>query len=136
MEKYETDIEQQVAIAELYESCFIEAIQEQAEQKKFKKGDFAQDVWPESSPIVARHRWENMRFGDQRTGKPKTCSMSDAYRMVKALGLQMPYVTLVAEYLLDQKLKEMESAQREPAKPEPPRRGRKKREGDKDSSAE
>jgi len=129
MNNHDEVAEQQAAIADLYEKCFIEAVQEQAEQKKIKKGGFAQDVWPESSPFVARHRWEKMRFGDRRTGKPTVCSLSDAYRMVKALGLRMPYVALLADFMVEQRLKEMGQAESEEAPTPPPaKRGRKKKE--------
>ena len=103
-------IDQHAEIANLYESCFIETIRELAEAKNFKKGDFAKQVWPESSDKVARNRWERMRTEDGRTGKPVACSLSDAYRMASVLGLQMSYVTVQAEFKAKRLIEDMDRA--------------------------
>lgn len=98
---------QQPVIAELFEACFVELVQTLAEKNKLKKGGFAQSVWPESTPQVARNRWNAMRTVDHRTGKPTSCTLADAYRMAMALGLQMPYICLQAEAMVGEKLKQM-----------------------------
>ncbi|MDL2260360.1 hypothetical protein LJB99_05765 [Deltaproteobacteria bacterium OttesenSCG-928-K17] len=101
---------QQSIMADLFEACFIEMVQGLAEKNNLKKGDFAEQVWPESSTHVARNRWIRMRTTDSRTGKPVSCSLADAYRMAMALGLQMAYVTLQAENLAEQRFKQMDQS--------------------------
>ena len=104
------DHDQRAVMADLFEISFVEIVQNLAEKRKFKKGEFARQAWPESTPQVARNRWNNMRTVDHRTGKPTSCTLSDAFRMAMALGFQIAYVTLQAEILAEQKFGQMTQA--------------------------
>jgi len=117
---------QQAVMAELFESSFIEIVLNLTQNNKFKKAEFARQIWPESSPQVARNRWNGMRNGDSRTGKPISCTLRDAYMMASILGLQMAYVTLQAENMAEQRFKEMTKADDQQITPPAPRRRRKK----------
>lgn len=94
-------------IAKLFEASFIELALEMAQKNNLKKGQFASLIWPELNPLVARNRWGNMRLADSRTGKPTPCTLTDAYRIVKALGVNVAYLTLQAENLAEHKFKQM-----------------------------
>lgn len=107
MEHIDDDYRQKAVMADLFESSFIEMVCNLAVKQKIKKGDFANRVWPDSSEHVARNKWANMRIKAPGTGKPATCSLSDAFRLASALGLNMAYVVLQAENLAENKLKEI-----------------------------
>ena len=98
-------------MADLFEVSFIEVIVGLAAKSSVKKGAFARLVWPESTPLVARNRWATMRIPHPRNGKPIACTLSDAYRLASALGLQVAYVALQAENLAEQKFEQMKLAE-------------------------
>jgi hypothetical protein len=100
-------------MADLFEESFIEVIDGLAEKGGLKKGAFSRLVWPDSTPLVARNRWANMRTPLARNGRPIACNLSDAYRLAKALGLQVAYVALQAENLADRKYEQMKLAESE-----------------------
>lgn len=136
MKKADDSSTHHAVIAELFEKYFIKLVTNLAEENKIKKGEFAQRVWPESTSQVARNRWNGMRTEDCRTGKPLTCTLSDAFRMARILGLQVAYVALQAENLAEQRFKQMTLADETPqVKPQNPRR-RRKSEAAEDQSTE
>ena len=93
--------------AELLMESFVEVVDETAEEKGLKKSEFAQKVWPESSPRAASSRWQTMRTVATNTGRPQGVLISDAQRMAEVLGQDLPYLFLRATL----KAKEKEAAQ-------------------------
>jgi len=91
-------------LAELVESCFIEIALRLLENNDMKVGVFLDKAWPRSNRGVAKNKWAAMKGKDPKTGKPARCSISDAYRIVQALGLKMGYVIVQAEALAEERL--------------------------------
>jgi hypothetical protein len=82
--------------AELLMEAFVGVVDETAEEKGLKKSEFAQKVWPESSPRAASSRWQTMRTVATNTGRPQGVLISDAQRMAEVLGQDLPYLFLRA----------------------------------------
>ena len=105
--------------AELLMESFVEVVDETAEEKGLKKSEFAQKVWPESSPRAASSRWQTMRTVATNTGRPQGVLISDAQRMAEVLGQDLPYLFLRATM----RAKDKEAAQGA-AETDPPKRKR------------
>jgi hypothetical protein len=96
--------------SEMFMKAFVEVVSEMAAIKGLKKGAFAQKVWPETSPKLAREKWLHIRTITPRTGQPQGVLISDALRMAEALGEELAFLMLRAKDLTLKKQKEMEAA--------------------------
>ena len=85
------------SLATKMERCFVELVAERAEIQGFRKGEFAQRVWPETSLKAASSRWTAMRGVAAHTGKPQGVTISDAQRMAEALGEDVSYLLAIAK---------------------------------------
>ncbi len=108
--------------SELLMEAFVEVVDETAEAQGFKKSEFAQKVWPESSPRAASSRWQAMRTKVTNTGKPQGVLISDAQRMSDVLKQELPYLFLRASL----RAREKEAAQKAVEQTAKPRRKRSK----------
>ncbi len=77
------------------ERAFVQIIEERAELR-FKKGEFAANVWPQMSPKAAASRWTSIRTKASNTGKPQSVSIADAQRMAAVVGKELSYLLAVA----------------------------------------
>lgn len=107
MKKSEAEGREMKDFGELLMESFVEVVDEIAEEAGFKKSEFAQKVWPESSARAASSRWQTMRTVATNTGRPQGVLISDAQRMAGVLGQELPYLFLRA----NMKAKEKEAAQ-------------------------
>ena len=96
METKDAEGRERKGFAELLMESFVEVVDETAEEKGLKKSEFAQKVWPESSPRAASSRWQTMRTVATNTGRPQGVLISDAQRMAEVLGQDLPYLFLRA----------------------------------------
>lgn len=78
------------------ERAFVDLIIERAEQRGFKKGEFAAQIWPEMSPKAAASRWTSVRTKASNTGKPQSVSIADAHRMAAVIGRELSYLVAIA----------------------------------------
>lgn len=89
--------------SELLMEAFVEVVDECSKTRGLKKSEFAQKVWPESSPRAASSRWQTMRTVATNTGRPQGVLISDAHRMAEVLNMDLPYLLLRASYLAKEK---------------------------------
>ena len=78
------------------ERSFVQIIEERAESNRFKKGEFAAQLWPEMSPKAAASRWTSIRTKASNTGKPQSVSIADAQRMAEVIGKELSYLLAIA----------------------------------------
>lgn len=97
-------------LAELVMRCYVELIDQRAEAGGFKKGDFAQKVWPETTLKNCRARWLHIRTITPNTGQPQGVLIADAYRMAQALGESFSLLMMRAEDMALKKMEEFESS--------------------------
>lgn len=79
-------------MANALERAFVELVARRVEERGWKKGEFAAEVWPEDKPKVAMARWTAMRRKASKTGKPQGLSISDAERMAQVLREDLSYL--------------------------------------------
>ena len=90
------DQEQLKGYAERMMEKFVRLTEKMAKAQGLRHAEFAQMVWPESSPRVAAYRWQSMRTKVRNTGKPQGVLISDAYRMSMALKQDLAYMFLLS----------------------------------------
>ncbi len=86
-------------LSELAMQCYVKLVDELAEIKGFKKGTFAQAVWPEDTPDVSRARWLHIRTITPNINKPQVLSLVDAHRMAIILEENFTFLMMRAESL-------------------------------------
>ncbi|MCL2029650.1 MAG: immunity protein [Deltaproteobacteria bacterium] len=91
-------------INNLMMEAYVEVAAAMAKEQGFKKGEFAQKVWPDSEARVAINRWRNMRTQVKITGKPQGLLVSDANRLALALNKNISYMFILAQELAIKKL--------------------------------
>ncbi len=79
------------------ERSFVDLIDNRADLRGFRKGEFAKMVWPEASPKSAAAKWTAIRGKATHTGKPQGVLVSDAQRMAEILGEDLTYLLAVAK---------------------------------------
>lgn len=104
-----------VDIAELVMGCFVELVDDLAQAKGLKKGDFAQKVWPDATPKANRARWLHIRTLAPKTGQPQGVLISDAYRMAEALNEDFALLMLRAKDLAFKKQAELDEQEKSKA---------------------
>jgi len=95
--------EQLKGYAERMMEKFVRLTEKMAKAQGLRHAEFAQMVWPESSPRVAAYRWQSMRTKVRNTGKPQGVLISDAYRMSMALKQDLAYMFLLSRGEEDRK---------------------------------
>lgn len=81
--------------AQKFERAFVDLVTVRAEQRGFRKGEFAAKMWPWMNPKIAATRWNAMRDKSAHTGKPQNITLADALRMADALGEDLGYLLSV-----------------------------------------
>ena len=94
-------------LADLVMRCYVQVIDERAESKGIKKGDFARRIWPEGTPKASRSRWLHIRTADAISGHQQGLLVSDAYKMAQALGENFSMLMMRAEDLAIRKMEEI-----------------------------
>jgi len=100
-------------VNDLMMEAYIELAASMAKAQGFKKGEFAQKVWPDSEPRVAINRWRSMRTQVKITGKPQGLLVSDANRLAQALNQNISYMFILAQDLAQKKLAALQSSEGE-----------------------
>jgi hypothetical protein len=103
---------------DLMMESFIELAAEMSRAAGFKKGEFAQKLWPQSDPRVAVNRWRWMRSQVKITGKPQGLLVSDAQRIATALNQNLAYMFVLAQDRATKKLTAQETGQKKIAPPQ------------------
>ena len=111
-------------INDLIMEAFIQVAADMAKAQGFKKGDFAQRIWPDSETRVAVNRWRNMRTQVKITGKPQGLLVSDAHRLALALNQNISYMFILAQDLAQKKLAALNAAEALDKPGEKKKRGR------------
>jgi len=78
-----------------FERIFIQKVLDLAKKKGFSIASFAQTAFPpgyKSDPV----RRSRTILSKNRLGKPQKINLTDAYLMSKALGMELPYLMLIA----------------------------------------
>ena len=109
-------------VNDLMMEAFIEVATGMAKDLGFKKGDFAQKIWPNSERRVAINRWRSMRTQVKVTGKPQGLLVSDANRLAVALNQNISYMFILAQDLAHKKWGALNEAEREEPKPKEKKR--------------
>ena len=118
------DQEQLKGYAERMMEKFVRLAEKMAKDQGLRHAEFAQMVWPESSPRVAAYRWQSMRTKVRNTGKPQGVLISDAYRMSLALNQDLAYMFLLSRGEDDRK-EAAPKAEKRAAQPDREEKGRK-----------
>lgn len=87
-----------------FERAFVALVNERAEDRGYKKGEFAAKLWPWMNPKIAATRWNAIREKAVHTGKPQNVTIADALRMADALGEDVGYLMVIAKENLKRQL--------------------------------
>ena len=79
------------------ERSFVELVSEYAHAQGWRKGPFAQNVWPNTPAKAAAAKWSAMRGQAAHTGKPQGVLLSDAQQMAETLGEDLSFLIAVAK---------------------------------------
>lgn len=82
---------------ETLERCFVELVDTRATERGWGKAEFAELVWPETTPRSAAGKWAAMRIRATNTGKPQGVLIADAHRMAEVLGEDLAFLLSLAK---------------------------------------
>lgn len=95
-----------VDFADLIMESYVEIIDGLAKRLKIKKGELAEKVWKDYSPMLAARKWRYIRTVSPITGRPQELSLADAYKLAAALDQDPAYLLLKARHMAEEKFKE------------------------------
>jgi len=92
--------------ADLITESYVQIIAELAKRHGIKKGELAQKVWKNYSQVLASRKWQQIRYGSPKTGKPQDLTLADSFRLAEALGQDPAYILLQAQNMAKEKMKD------------------------------
>lgn len=94
-----------IDFADLIMESYVEIIDDLAKQLKIKKGELAEKVWKDYSPMLAARKWRYIRTVSPMTGRPQELSLADAYKLAEALNQDTAFLLLKARHMAEEKFK-------------------------------